>query len=391
MVDRDLRQLAPPLAEQVQVTGNGLDPGRESLDATAAAAPAGRSPAPRTSRRSSGTHRCRRSHAPSAHRASPRRRAPLEPTAPRARRGRRLPRCTRTRSRVRWASPRSSPAGRSARPRPPREPRRGTPPTSPMTWSAANDPMTASGSRRATTAAARPIAGILSRGLGSASRFAAPRAGSCAATASACAVPVTTTTRLPASGARRSHVPCSRVRPDPVRSCRNLGAARRDSGQSRVPAPPAGMTAQKPSMSPATVVMSPKIAGGAAKCAISPLPTARTTGRSLPRRYGWSRGHYDASHRRDAGAPHDGLHEDPHGDHGRVVRALRPHPHVRQPQALRGAGRLRRVRRSSARDPHADPAVLGFPLDPARAAHHQPRSSMPTPPLSCGPERGAHA
>ena len=30
--------------------------------------------------------------------------------------------------------------------------------------------------------------------------------------------------------------------PDPVRSCRNFGASARDSGQSRDPMPPAGMT-----------------------------------------------------------------------------------------------------------------------------------------------------
>ena len=33
--------------------------------------------------------------------------------------------------------------------------------------------------------------------------------------------------------------------PEPVRSCRNFGADDRESGQSRVPAPPAGITAQK--------------------------------------------------------------------------------------------------------------------------------------------------
>ena len=45
-------------------------------------------------------------------------------------------------------------------------------------------------------------------------------------------------------GASRSWVSCSSERPLPVRSCRNFGAEDRDSGQSRVPAPPAGITAQ---------------------------------------------------------------------------------------------------------------------------------------------------
>ena len=36
--------------------------------------------------------------------------------------------------------------------------------------------------------------------------------------------------------------------PDPVRSCRNFGELRREMGHSRVPEPPAGITAQKPGM-----------------------------------------------------------------------------------------------------------------------------------------------
>ena len=117
-----------------------------------------------------------------------------------------------------------------------------------MTWSAANEPMTASGSWRSTTAAASPMAAIESRGDGSASTRSAGRSGSWARTASAWATPVTTTTRSPVSGSSRSSVAWRSERPLPVRSRRNLGRAARLSGQSRVPAPPAGTTAQKPGM-----------------------------------------------------------------------------------------------------------------------------------------------
>ena len=58
---------------------------------------------------------------------------------------------------------------------------------------------------------------------------------------SACRVPVTTSTPpAPVSGSSRSTVACSSVRPDPVRSSRNLGWPARDSGHSRVPAPAGG-------------------------------------------------------------------------------------------------------------------------------------------------------
>ena len=117
-----------------------------------------------------------------------------------------------------------------------------------MTWSAANEPITASGSRLSSSAAASPMAAIESRGEGSASSWSAGRSGSCSRTASACATPVTTMTRSPTRGSSRSQVACSSERPVPVRSCRNLGEAARDSGHSRVPAPPAGITAQKRSI-----------------------------------------------------------------------------------------------------------------------------------------------
>src|SRR4051794_17242158 len=114
------------------------------------------------------------------------------------------------------------------------------------TWSAANEPTTAPGRRRSTTAAASAIAAVESRGDGSASRQAAPRPGSCSVTAAACAAPVTTRAPCgPVSGSSRSRVCWSRLRPLPVRSSRNFGCPARESGHSRVPAPPAGTIATK--------------------------------------------------------------------------------------------------------------------------------------------------
>ena len=55
------------------------------------------------------------------------------------------------------------------------------------------------------------------------------------------------------SGSSRSQVACSSERPVPVRSCRNFGDAARDSGHSLVPAPPAGITAQKSSFGHASL------------------------------------------------------------------------------------------------------------------------------------------
>ncbi len=116
---------------------------------------------------------------------------------------------------------------------------------SPITWSAANEPMTASGSSRSSSAAAYPIAAMESRGDGSATTRAAATWDSCATTCSRCAAPVTTSTRSPAVAPSRATVSWSRERPAPVRSCRNLGDDDRESGQRRVPEPPAGTTAQK--------------------------------------------------------------------------------------------------------------------------------------------------
>ena len=146
-----------------------------------------------------------------------------------------------------------------------------------MTWSAAKEPRTAPGWRRSSTAAARPIAAIESRGEGSASRFACLRSGSCVRTASWCSTPVTTMTWSPHSGTSRSHVDCSSERPVPVRSCRNFGAEARDTGQSRVPAPPAGITAQKSSTEEAEAgdasYMAPTVDHRCAPfCALKPFP-----------------------------------------------------------------------------------------------------------------------
>ena len=60
-----------------------------------------------------------------------------------------------------------------------------------------------------------------------------------------------------------------------MRSCRNLGDAARDSGQSRVPAPPAGMTAQK--CSPLESVVGSDMAGTLAHAPARHLPVTRHT------------------------------------------------------------------------------------------------------------------
>jgi hypothetical protein len=44
-------------------------------------------------------------------------------------------------------------------------------------------------------------------------------------------------------GVIRSQVSCKRVWPEPVKSCKNLGAEALESGQSLDPTPPAGITA----------------------------------------------------------------------------------------------------------------------------------------------------
>src|SRR5690625_7402604 len=81
------------------------------------------------------------------------------------------------------------------------------------------------------------------RGSGSLSTHAAPP--SCSPTSAVCPAPVTTIGRPSASGPSRSTVCCSSDRPTPVGSSRNLGRRRRESGHSRVPAPPAGRSEER--------------------------------------------------------------------------------------------------------------------------------------------------
>src|SRR5665648_718106 len=52
----------------------------------------------------------------------------------------------------------------------------------------------------------------------------------------------------PHRGLSRFHVACSSELPAPVMSRRNFGDFDRDRGHSRVPAPPAGITAQNPAI-----------------------------------------------------------------------------------------------------------------------------------------------
>ena len=135
------------------------------------------------------------------------------------------------------------------------------PSVSVMTWSAAKEPITASGSARSMSAAASPIAAMESRADGSARIASGASVSSWRATASRRAAPVTTSTRPGASGPSRSWVSWISVRPLPRRSCRNFGAPARLSGHRRVPAPPAGTTAQKESMG-AWLVMGDTLVSG---------------------------------------------------------------------------------------------------------------------------------
>ena len=92
------------------------------------------------------------------------------------------------------------------------------------------------------------MAAIESRGDGSASTCRAPSSGSWAATAARVPGPGDHEDALGPSGAAGRRCPAAACGPVPVRSSRNLGCPARDRGQSRVPAPPAGMTAWKPGM-----------------------------------------------------------------------------------------------------------------------------------------------
>ncbi|SIJ11848.1 Uncharacterised protein [Mycobacteroides abscessus subsp. abscessus] len=113
-------------------------------------------------------------------------------------------------------------------------------------WSAENEPTIASGSVFAMRRVANPMAAAESFGEGSATMRLRHSSGSCSATWSRWLSPVTTQTlSSPTSGATRSHVDWRRLRPVPSTSWRNFGDALRESGQSRVPDPPAGMMAWK--------------------------------------------------------------------------------------------------------------------------------------------------
>ncbi len=110
-------------------------------------------------------------------------------------------------------------------------------------WSAVNTPMIASPSRRASSVAASPTALAVSRGQGSASRFEGGNSGSSSATAGMyCPEVITQICSGASSPASRSYDQRSSERPSKSRSiC--LGRLCRDNGQSRVPDPPAMMTA----------------------------------------------------------------------------------------------------------------------------------------------------
>ena len=205
---------------------------------------AARSAAPRTCRRSTGSRRRRGSPRPRRRPASRRTRPPGG-----RRRGRRAPRragCSRTPVAAKVGvmpsvTSQSSCAAATARPTAASKAS-----VSAITWSAANEPTTASGSRRSTTAAARPIAAIESRGDGSASTAPGVEPGQLLAHGGA--VGLAGHDERPG---RRPAAPAGRRSPgaasgrSPVRSWRNLGRPTRESGHSRVPAPPAGITAQK--------------------------------------------------------------------------------------------------------------------------------------------------
>ena len=103
--------------------------------------------------------------------------------------------------------------------------------------------MIASGSRRAITAAASAIAAQESRGEGSTSTFSSGIEVSWRETAAACATPVTTRIRSDGeSRSRRATVACNSDASVPVSGCRNFGWPARESGQRRVPVPPASTT-----------------------------------------------------------------------------------------------------------------------------------------------------
>ena len=260
-----------------------------------------------------------------------------------------------------------------------------------MTWSAANEPITASGSRRSMIAAARPMAGIESRGLGSATTSSGPRSGSCARTASACTWPVTTRTRPSVSGSQPVPGPLEQ---GPARAGEVVEELRRRPARQR-PQPgagsPAGMTAQNPSIarsagSGAPSVMVPKASrlGGTEPPPPARIPLGNETNGTAPRPVrrperraepgvDSAGGHLCRFAVTGDGPPHDDRDEARDGRVRRAVRPLRHRPHVRQPQGVRWSAGVRRLLRAPPQPRRADPAVLRVPLGPADPAHRRPR------------------
>jgi hypothetical protein len=110
------------------------------------------------------------------------------------------------------------------------------------TWSAGNIPITAAGSERRSRNAARPMAGAVLRPAGSAITCRAGSRRACRRISGrSSGLVMIQKLRAGASGARRATVCCSMVwRPSSASSC--LARRRRDTGQKRVPFPPARIT-----------------------------------------------------------------------------------------------------------------------------------------------------
>ena len=114
-----------------------------------------------------------------------------------------------------------------------------------MMWSAVKTPMVASGSRRAIAAALKPTALSVSRPHGSPRNCSGPSRGSAPWIAAAWAAPAQTHIRSAGSSpSSRSTAISSRLRP-PMKGINCFGNAARLMGHSRVPEPPAIITAYR--------------------------------------------------------------------------------------------------------------------------------------------------
>ncbi len=111
-----------------------------------------------------------------------------------------------------------------------------------MWWSAGSIAMMPRGSRRATWSAARPTHGAVFRAHGSTMKFCSGSFGSSRRAAAACFGPHTMkVSRARASGGKRETVAArSGSSPASARNC--FGRSLRESGQKRVPEPPAMIT-----------------------------------------------------------------------------------------------------------------------------------------------------